>query len=212
MMTALDFRALRLAALAAALLLPAAAFGQASVKFTKDSGVSAQANAGCWPDGTTNFSDSGPGQYDWSLTVSDDILASVIAAADTATEARLVFSDSGNVATTGTGTAAEGTTASPALVFTVDGTPISVGAGASTPTGCSGCVRTWTVDIDGALLTALGLAACGQSVTIDISLFGDASAGCGVETNGHGSATWRGQGVYPGIKPRLFYDGSLTGC
>lgn len=211
-------------ALLGLLLTPAVAFGQSSKKFTKAADwKSAHAMAGCWADGTTNFSDDGPGVYGWDLVVAASVVSNLRAQAAAGNPATVTFRDSGTVVTDGTGAGTEATTLSPftpAPSVTLTGaasTTVLATVGATTNT-CdgNGCTRetTFSVLLTTALLDQAG-AVCGGGLTLSVEVAGDASATCGAcgETGaGHADAVWRGQGLYPNIKPRLLYDGTGNGC
>lgn len=194
----------------AALLLPATAAAQV-YKFTKDVNDSAHAMAGCWPEGTTNFSDDGPGTYVWSLDVwRDDIVARMLSQAAAGNPASIDFSTSGTVVTQGAATGAEFDTY---VSVTLNGVAVGTING-PTPGTCPSCTRVsdYQVDVTTADLTAAGVLACGTDVFIEIIVEGDAEAACTAYTNSHADAVWRGQGVYPTIKPRLTVDSSQPGC
>ena len=201
MVRALEIRCWSQLAIAALVLLPALAFGQ-SLQFTKTVGTTANAMEGCWPDGTGNSSDSGAGQYIWTLTLTNNnVIAQLLAQAAAGNPATVVFSDSGNVATLGSAGATEGLTASPTFLMNT----VSIGAGS--PSG-----RTFTVNLTTANLSAAGVNACTDDLAVSITLNGDAGAWCAQFSNSHADAVWRGQGVYPNIKPVLNFDNTLPGC
>lgn len=211
MVLSLDPKTVRRVTLAALLAIPTLAAAD-STKFTKTVNDSAHAMAGCWPDGTTNFSDDGPGTYVWELTVgNDDVIAQIIAASGTAEPAVIVFSDSGAEITQGSATASEGPTATPVVRVNGVSVPVS-GPVAGT---CPSCTRVsiWTAELTDDVLDEIDGLACGDTtLEFEITLTGEAYAGCATYTNSHADAVWRGQGVYPTIKPELFWDETLDGC
>lgn len=199
---------------ASMLLLPATAAAQV-YKFTKDLGDTAHAMAGCWPDGTTNFSDDGPGTYEWSLDVNGNhVVARVLSQAAAGTPARIDFSTSGTVVTQGGASGGEGDTGV-SVVITGPSGALSLNVNGPTAGTCPSCTRVsdyWAF-LDATSLDTIGVSSCGSDdFTIEIEVMGDAWAACTAEENNHADAVWRGQGVYPTIKPRLTVDSSQPGC
>ena len=196
------------------LMLPAAAAAQ-SFKFNKDQGDTARAMAGCWPDGTSNASDTGPGVYAWSLNVSGNhVVARVLNQAAAGNPAVITFSTSGTVVTLGAATGGEGDTGVSVLLSGPSGT-ISLNVAGPTPGTCPSGTRVSNSSavLDASSLATVGVAACGSDdFSIEIEAMGDAWASCTAFTNSHADAVWRGQGVYPTIKPRLTVDSSQPGC
>lgn len=211
-----------LGALILAFAWPASAMAQ-SIKFTKLSPwKSAHAMAGCWEAGATNFSDDGLGLYPWQRVITGTVSARVIAQAAAGNPATLVFSEGGTVVTADAADGAERLVGAPIVTVSADGgAPVAVpitntavnGPNCATRFGATGCSRvtTFTAAVDAATLAAAG-AVCGSELVFDIILEGDAYASCNQGVDGHADAVWRGQGTYPNIKPRLFYDGTQAPC
>ena len=222
-MTRMQVRLLALGAIFVGFALPLQA-GAQSIKFNKDLGDTAHAMAGCWSTGATNFSDDGPGNYLWSLTIPGTVAEQVIAQADTANPATIEFREGGTTVVADNAAAGEGPLGPQRAFVSADGQPAVVvpvtnvatnAPPCTTRFGATTCTRetAYTATLTADVLGPAGAnAVCGSVLTFTVDVAGDAYATCVVNDNGHADGVWRGQGTYPNIKPRLFYDGTQAVC